>query len=51
MSELRTANEKLRNNDKIQIDFKKIAVHELRTPIVPILNLAELFILSFIILT
>jgi len=41
-SELRTANEELRNHDKIQKDFINIAAHELRTPIVPILNLAEL---------
>ena len=41
-TELRTANEELRNHDKIQKDFINIATHELRTPIVPILNLAEL---------
>ena len=41
-SELRTANEELRSHDKIQKDFINIAAHELRTPIVPILNLAEL---------
>jgi signal transduction histidine kinase len=41
-SELRTANEELSNHDKIQKDFINIAAHELRTPIVPILNLAEL---------
>jgi signal transduction histidine kinase len=41
-SELRTANEELRNQDKIQKDFINIAAHELRTPIVPILNLSEL---------
>jgi signal transduction histidine kinase len=41
-SELRTANEELRNHDKIQKDFINIAAHELRTPIVPILNLSEL---------
>jgi signal transduction histidine kinase len=41
-SELRTANEELRNHDRIQKDFINIAAHELRTPIVPILNLSEL---------
>ena len=41
-SELRTANEELRNHDKIQKDFINVAAHELRTPIVPILNLSEL---------
>ena len=41
-SELRTANEELRNHDKMQKEFINIAAHELRTPIVPILNLSEL---------
>jgi signal transduction histidine kinase len=41
-SELRTANEELRIHDKMQKDFINIAAHELRTPIVPILNLSEL---------
>jgi signal transduction histidine kinase len=41
-SELRTANEELRNHDRIQKEFINIAAHELRTPIVPILNLSEL---------
>jgi signal transduction histidine kinase len=41
-SELRTANEELRIHDKIQKEFINIAAHELRTPIVPILNLSEL---------
>jgi signal transduction histidine kinase len=40
--ELRTANEELRNHDKIQKEFINIAAHELRTPIVPILNLSEI---------
>ena len=41
-SELRTANEELRIHDKVQKEFINIATHELRTPIVPILNLSEL---------
>jgi signal transduction histidine kinase len=41
-AELRTANEELRNHDKIQKEFINIAAHELRTPIVPILTLSEL---------
>ena len=41
-SELRTANEELRIHDKVQKEFINIAAHELRTPIVPILNLSEL---------
>jgi signal transduction histidine kinase len=41
-AELRTANEALRIQDKIQKEFIKIAAHELRTPIIPILNLSEL---------
>jgi signal transduction histidine kinase len=41
-SELRTANEELRVHDKMQKEFINIAAHELRTPIVPILNLSEL---------
>src|SRR5215208_4504216 len=35
-------NEKLQEADKVQKEFINIAAHELRTPIVPILNLAEL---------
>ncbi|HEU4824760.1 MAG TPA: sensor histidine kinase [Nitrososphaeraceae archaeon] len=41
-SELRTANEELLVHDKMQKEFINIAAHELRTPIVPILNLSEL---------
>ncbi|HEU4446812.1 MAG TPA: sensor histidine kinase [Nitrososphaeraceae archaeon] len=41
-SELRSANEELRIHDKVQKEFINIAAHELRTPIVPILNLSEL---------
>jgi signal transduction histidine kinase len=41
-SELRTANEQLRNHDSIQKEFINVAAHELRTPIVPILTLSEL---------
>jgi signal transduction histidine kinase len=40
--ELSTANEELRIHDKMQRDFINVAAHELRTPIVPILNLSEL---------
>nr|MDQ3854620.1 HAMP domain-containing histidine kinase [Thermoproteota archaeon] len=35
-------NEKLKQADKVQREFINIAAHELRTPIVPILNLSEL---------
>src|SRR5215212_5738653 len=35
-------NKKLQEADKVQKEFINIAAHELRTPIVPILNLAEL---------
>src|SRR5215210_5805220 len=35
-------NEKLQQADKMQREFINIAAHELRTPIVPILNLSEL---------
>ena len=41
-SELSTANEQLRNHDRIQKEFINVAAHELRTPIVPILTLSEL---------
>src|SRR5918996_155065 len=34
--------EKLKSHEKMQKEFINIAAHELRTPIVPILNLAEL---------
>jgi two-component system, OmpR family, sensor histidine kinase VicK len=34
--------EKLKDNEKMQREFINIAAHELRTPIVPILNLSEL---------
>jgi two-component system sensor histidine kinase VicK len=34
--------EKLKGNEKMQKEFINIAAHELRTPIVPILNLSEL---------
>ena len=36
------ANEKLRMQDKIQNDFIKIAAHELRSPIQPILGLSQI---------
>jgi signal transduction histidine kinase len=35
-------NEKLQQADKVQREFINIAAHELRTPIMPILNLSEL---------
>jgi signal transduction histidine kinase len=41
-SKLRTANKELRMHDKVQKEFINTAAHELRTPIVPILNLSEL---------
>ena len=34
--------EKLKGNEKMQREFINIAAHELRTPVVPILNLSEL---------
>src|SRR5215207_1651264 len=34
--------EKLKSNEKMQKEFINVAAHELRTPIVPILNLSEL---------
>lgn len=39
---LEEANEQLKLQDKIQKEFVNVAAHELRTPIVPILNLSEL---------
>lgn len=38
---LQNANEQLRQHDKIQKDFINMAAHELRTPIQPILGLAD----------
>jgi signal transduction histidine kinase len=40
--QLKTANEKLRMQDKIQNDFIKIAAHELRNPIQPILGMSQI---------
>jgi signal transduction histidine kinase len=40
--ELRAANEQLKNHDKMQREFINIAAHELRTPIQPILGVAEM---------
>jgi signal transduction histidine kinase len=39
---LRMANEKLKNNDKMQKEFINTAAHELRTPIQPIMSLSDL---------
>jgi signal transduction histidine kinase len=39
--EVKESNEKLKSNDKILNDFVNIAAHEMRTPIQPILGLAE----------
>ncbi len=39
--ELASANEKLKESDKIQREFINVAAHELRTPIQPILGLSE----------
>ncbi len=40
-------NEELKNNEKMQKEFINIAAHELRTPVQPILGMAELLELSF----
>ena len=40
--QLKIANEKLRMQDKIQSDFIKIAAHELRNPIQPILGMSQI---------
>jgi signal transduction histidine kinase len=42
--QLELANEQLKINDKMQKEFINIAAHELRTPIQPILGLAEVLI-------
>lgn len=39
--------EELKNNEKMQKEFINIAAHELRTPVQPILGMAELLELSF----
>jgi signal transduction histidine kinase len=41
-SELEAANEKLKDNDKLQREFINVAAHELRTPIQPMLGVVEL---------
>jgi signal transduction histidine kinase len=41
-AELRVANEQLKTQDKMQREFINIAAHELRTPIQPILGVAEM---------
>lgn len=45
-SELETANERLKENDKLQKEFINIAAHELRTPIQPMLGITELMAVS-----
>jgi signal transduction histidine kinase len=40
--ELRVANEQLKSHDRMQREFINIAAHELRTPIQPILGVAEM---------
>jgi signal transduction histidine kinase len=40
--QLEEANEQLKLQSKVQKEFVNVAAHELRTPIVPILNLSEL---------
>jgi signal transduction histidine kinase/CheY-like chemotaxis protein len=40
--QLKIANDKLRIQDKIQSDFIKVAAHELRNPIQPILGMAQI---------
>ena len=40
--QLKIANEKLRMQDKIQSDFIKVAAHELRNPIQPILGMSQI---------
>lgn len=40
--ELKRANEQLLNNDKMQREFINVAAHELRTPVQPLLGVAEL---------
>ena len=40
-------NEELKNNEKMQKEFINIAAHELRTPVQPILVMAELLELNF----
>ncbi len=39
--ELLTANERLKSHDKVQKEFINVAAHELRTPIQPILTMAD----------
>ena len=39
--ELLTANERLKSHDKMQKEFINVAAHELRTPIQPILTMAD----------
>ena len=41
MAQLKEANEQLKGHDKMQKEFINVAAHELRTPIQPILSLAD----------
>jgi signal transduction histidine kinase len=45
--ELEQANQQLKTQSNVQKDFINVAAHELRTPIVPILNLTELLYSKF----
>ena len=45
--ELDDLNQQLQSREKAQRDFINVAAHELRTPIVPILNLSELLLSKF----
>lgn len=45
--ELETANKQLEAHDRMQSEFINIAAHELRTPVQPLLGIADLLHLSF----
>jgi signal transduction histidine kinase len=46
-SELRSANERMMAHDKMQTEFINIAAHELRTPVQPLLGIAEMLETQF----
>lgn len=46
-SELRQANEQLRQHDRMQREFINIAAHELRTPIQPLIGIADILDQTF----